>query len=252
MVKRNAFCFGSKRKLRKVQNFGTEYNGHSIQAQTSVKYLGVNLDNFLSGEAIANSIIHKVNTRLKFLYRHCSSLNEKKKKKKSRKLLCSALIQGHLDYSCSSWYASLNKTLKKKLKISQNKVVRFIKKLGPRSHIGYSELDSVGFLNADNRVKQLRLNHVFKIFNGTSPSYLLDHFHRVSESHRYNTRGSSENFVVARVFSQASTTFFFNGIKDWNGLPSDIKRDGNFNRFKTSVKRYLNSQMQLMENDIFY
>ena len=48
--------------------------------------------------------------------------------------------------------------------------------------------------------------------------------------------------------SQLSSLF---GIKDWNGLPSDIKRDGNFNRFKTSVKRYLNSQMQLMENDIF-
>ena len=117
--------------------------------------------------------------------------------------------------------------------------------------MGYSELDSVGFLNVDNRVKQLRLNHVFKIFNGTSPSYLLDHFHKVSESHRYNTTDSSENFVVPRVSSQASTTFFFNGIKDWSGLHSEIKRDGNFNMLKTLVKRYLNSQMQLMENDIF-
>ena len=129
------------------------------------------------------------------------------------------MIQCHLDYNCSSWYVVLNKTLKKKKQISQNKVVRFTKKLGPRSHIGYSELDSVGFLKLDNRVKQLRLNHVFKIFKGTSPLYLLNHFHKVSESHRYNTRGSSENFVVPRVSSQASTTFFFNGIKDWNGLP---------------------------------
>ena len=154
--------FDSRRKLRKVQNFGLECNGHSIQAQTSVKYLGVNLDNFLSGEAIANSTIHKFNSRLKFLYRQYSSLNEN-----TRTSLCSALIQCHLDYSCSYWYASLDKTLKKKLPISQNKVVRFIKKLGPRSHIGYSELDSAGFLNVDNRLKQLRLNHVFKIFNGT-------------------------------------------------------------------------------------
>ena len=95
-------------------------------------------------------------------------------------------------------------------------------------------------LNVDNRGKQLKLNHVFKTFNDTSPSYLLDHFHKVSESHRYNTRGSSENFVVPQVSSQASTTFFFNGIKDKNGLPSDIKRNGNFKRFKTSVKSYLN------------
>ena len=44
--------FGSRRKLRKVQNFGIECNGLFIQAQTSVKYLGVNLDNFLSGRQL--------------------------------------------------------------------------------------------------------------------------------------------------------------------------------------------------------
>lgn len=146
----------------------------------------------------------------------------------------------------------MNKSLKKKLQTSQNKVVRFIKKkLGPRSHIGYTDLDGLGFLNVDNRVKQLTLSHVYKIFNGTSPSYLLDHFDKVSESHMYNTRGSSENFVVPRVSGQASTTFFFNGIKDWNSLPSEIKSCGNFNSFKTLVKRHLNNQMQLMESDIF-
>ena len=67
----------------------------------------------------------------------------------------------------------------------------------------------------------------------------------------YNIRGSSENFVVQRVSGHASTTFFFNGIKDWNSLPSDIKRVETFNRLKTSVKGFLNSQMQLKEADIF-
>ena len=62
--KTECILFGSRIKLRKVQNFRIECNGHSIQAQTSVKYLGVNLDNFLSGEAIANSIIHKVKVKV--------------------------------------------------------------------------------------------------------------------------------------------------------------------------------------------
>lgn len=83
--KTECILFGSRRKLRKIQNFGVECNGHSIKAQTSVKYLGVNLDNFLSGETIANGIIQKVNSRLKLLYRQCSLLNET-----TRKSLCSA------------------------------------------------------------------------------------------------------------------------------------------------------------------
>ena len=168
IVKTEYSLFGSRRKLRKVHNFETECKRHT-KAKSSVKYLGVNLDNFLSGETIADSIIGKVHTGLKFLYRQCSCLDEKKKQtKKTRKSLGSTLIQCHLNYS---WYAGLNKTLKKKFQVTQNKAEKKRKKekqqqLGSRSHIGHSELDSLGFLNAESRVKQLRLNHVFKIFNG--------------------------------------------------------------------------------------
>ena len=119
--KTECVLFGWRRKLRKVHNFEIDCTGHTVKAQSSVKYLDVNLDNFLSGETIANSIIGEVNSRLKFLYMQCSCLGEK-----TRTSLCSALIQCHLDYSCSSWYAGLNKTLKKKLQVTQNKVVRFI------------------------------------------------------------------------------------------------------------------------------
>ena len=180
LVKQNVFCLVREENSEKVHNFEIECNGHTIKAQSSVKYLSVNLDNLLSGETIANSIIGKVNARLKLLYRQCSCLDEQ-----TRKFLCSALIRCHLGYSCTSWYAGLNKTLKKKNQVSQNKVVWFIKKLGPRSHIGYSELDSLGFLNVENKVKQLRLNHVFKVFNSTCPSYLSEHFRKVSDFDRY-------------------------------------------------------------------
>ena len=202
--KTECILFGSRRKLRKVHNFEIECNGHTINAQSSAKYLGVNLNNFLSEETIANSIIGKVNSRLKFL-----TGNVHVWMKKTRKSLCSAVIQSHLDYFCLSWYAGLNKTLKK----NKTKLFDLLKNLGPRSYIGYSELDSLGFLNVENRVKQLRLNHVFNIFNGTCLSYLSEHFRKVSDFHMYSTRGSSENFVIPRVSGYASTTFFFNGIK---------------------------------------
>ena len=80
--KTECVLFGSRRKLRKFHNFETECNVHTIKAQSSVKYLGLNLDNFLSGETIANNITGKVNSRLKFLYRQCSCLDEKTRKVK--------------------------------------------------------------------------------------------------------------------------------------------------------------------------
>ena len=77
MGKTESIIFGSKRKLRKINNFSVECNGHTIKAQRSVKYLGLTLDDQLTGEAIVNSIVQKVNGRLKFLYRQCNFLEEK-------------------------------------------------------------------------------------------------------------------------------------------------------------------------------
>ena len=107
MGKTECILFGSRKKLRKVNDFKIECNGHTVKAQNAVKYLGLTLDALLSGEAIANGIIQKVNSRLKYLSRQSTFLDAK-----LRKNLCSALIQCHLDYSCSSWYPGLSTTLK--------------------------------------------------------------------------------------------------------------------------------------------
>jgi hypothetical protein len=60
--------FGSKHKIKRVSNFQVSCNNHIISSQKSVKYLGLNIDQSLSGEVIVNNIIKKVNSRLKFLY----------------------------------------------------------------------------------------------------------------------------------------------------------------------------------------
>ena len=94
--------FGSKHKIKRVSNFQVSCNNHIISSQKSVKYLGLNIDQSLSGEVIVNNIIKKVNSRLKFLYwmyRQANCLSET-----SRKTLSMALVQCHFDYSCSSWY----------------------------------------------------------------------------------------------------------------------------------------------------
>ena len=41
---------------------------------------------------------------------------------------CMALVQCHFDYSCSSWYAGVCKSLRKKLQVRENKNVIFVKK----------------------------------------------------------------------------------------------------------------------------
>ena len=46
--KTECILFGSKRKLRKIKEFSVSCNEQTITAQNSVKYLRINVDQFLS------------------------------------------------------------------------------------------------------------------------------------------------------------------------------------------------------------
>lgn len=89
---------GSKAKLKKnLDDFNITCLGQEIKGVKSVKYLGVHLDQCVSGELNYIKIIKRINPRLKFMYRQAKDLDEKIKK-----TLCSALIQPHFDYAWSS------------------------------------------------------------------------------------------------------------------------------------------------------
>jgi len=244
--KTECILFASKRKLNKAKNFKITYNNQDILASKSVKYLGIDLDQSLSGLKIVQNIIKKTNSRLKFLYRQANFLNLK-----SRKILCSALILCHFDYSCSSWYSGITQTLKNKLQVAQNKTVRFILEMEPRSHIGQAELDSLHMLNVNSRVKQLRLNHVFKIFSNSSPDYLSHKFIKISSVNNHQTRGSIHNFQIPRVNGAAACTFYANAIKDWNSLPSHKQNITKLCTFKISIKDFLSTKSKDVENCMF-
>ena len=50
---------------------------HVIESTSSVKYLGLKNDKFVSGEMIVNNSLSKVIARKKFMYRHSSTLSSR-------------------------------------------------------------------------------------------------------------------------------------------------------------------------------
>ena len=165
----------------------------------------------------------------------------------TKKILSTALIQGHVDYASTSWYYSLGSTLKNKLQVVQNKMARFILTKGPRDHIGYSELKSIGFLSSQDRVTQLSMNMVHSIFYGKCPEYMKTFFTKIRDVHSYNNRGSSYNFHVPKINTITAKTFYYNAITLWNSLPDNVKSLQNKDSFKKSLKSHLFSQGLLRE-----
>ena len=245
--KTEAILFGTKRRLRKVESFEVMCDGNIIQNVKSVKYLGIQLDEDLAGESIVKEILKKANSRLKFLYRCKDILNFN-----SRKILCTALIQCYFDYACSSWYSGVNKTLSKKLQIMQNKMVRFMLNLRRRDSVKNKELRKVDVLNIPDRVKQLKMNHVFKIKKQTCPPYMLSNFNRLNANNtRMATRASATDFFVPRVHGQGANTFFFTAIKEWNSLSTDLKNENVEDSFKNKLKQELFEVAKKREEDNF-
>ena len=78
MGKTELILFGSKRKLKRVPNFSITHRGTTVKSTSEVKYLGLKIDQNLSGSNIAMDIISKSNSRLKYLYRQAENLNKLK------------------------------------------------------------------------------------------------------------------------------------------------------------------------------
>ena len=164
--KTESILFCSKSSSKKSFEFKVTHNNQAIKRKESVKYLGIELASAISFSSLVESVVKKANSRLKFLYRYQSCMDLK-----ARRTLCFALIQCYLTMLTLHGIVNINKSDQKKLKIIQNKMVRFINCSGPRTHAGYSELSKAGFLEVDQRSKQLVLHHVHKIYH-TRPNHL--------------------------------------------------------------------------------
>ena len=139
--KTKSILFSTKNRKRKIGTLDTEYGDVKIKQYSKVTYLGCELGENLSGEAMASKVMNKINSRLKFLYRKNRYLTPYLKR-----LLCNALIQPHFDYACSAWYPNLNKKLKSKLQTVQNRCIRYCLQLDNRSEIGVKHLEKINWL----------------------------------------------------------------------------------------------------------
>ena len=243
--KSEAILFGTKNKIRDVE-LAVTCNGETIEFKKQIKYLGQSLDQTLSGKEAVKNVLHKCNNRLKFMYRNSHCLNQN-----TKKLLCNALIQCHIDYASSTWYSSLTKADKKKLQVCQNKMVRYVLNLKPRDHVGYQELHKLNWLNVETRMVQLKLQHVYRISKNLAPDYLNDLLSEYRNTHMRVTRNCSQYRMPSFKTKMGLSSFTYLGIKHWNLLPTHLRLSATYSLFKAGLKKFLKSQQEETETREF-
>ena len=80
---------------------------------------------------------------------------------------------------------------------------------------------------------------------------MLENFNRVGARQRIITRASANNFFVPRVEKEASKTFYFNAIRNWNSLPDFIKVIEHENAFKEKLKLHISKAARDREHSLF-
>ena len=217
--KTKSILFASKFKIKKVRKLNIKYGNIQLKQHSKVKYLGCMLDETMSGETMALSVINKVNNTLKFLYQKNRFLTPT-----MRRLLCNALIQPHFDYTCSAWYPNLTKKLKNIIQTSQNKCIRFCLQLDEMTHISHKELGTLNWLPVTERFNQCINSIVFKYVNDQCPNYLNEVFQTAPENN-IQTRGSFLKLKCPFCKTNAGQmALSYIGPTIWSKTPDMLKR----------------------------
>ena len=204
-----------------------------VQRVTSVRYLGVILDETLNFREHATDILKKATGKLRFLYRSADSLRFG-----HRRLLCSSLVSSGLEYCCSAWFPGLLEKFKGALDTLQRKMVRYVQSRDQRDHVGEADVWAMGWMPFRKRVEFFKAVHVFKVKKSTAPSYISRHFELVSGVHSYGLRHADRNFSLSNC-QFPPKSFTRSAISLWNSLPSHLKEIDSLILFKKRLITFL-------------
>ena len=99
-------------------------------------------------------------------------------------------------------------------------------------------VDKDSWLPVNLRVSQIMTNHMFRILNGKSPTYLRVGIQKSQNVHGHNTRSGSMALFKPRMGSHGQRTFLYQSISLWNSLPKAIQSQQCKDIFKKEVKSH--------------
>ena len=199
-----------------------------ITSESSVKLLGVTIDDDMSFKTHVSSLCKKASGQMKALSRLSSMLSVQ-----SKQDIYNSFIMSNFMYCTTVWH-TCNITSARKIEKMQERCLRFVLDDWQNS---YSQLliqsnNCSSYLNRLRNVAKL----VFDVLHQKVPMYLEDLF----EAHdtRYNLRDNCK--VKQQPFKTVKYGFNslrYQGAKLYNSLPSDIKQN-NREDFIKSLKKW--------------
>ncbi len=213
-----------------------QFNGKTINRVSSVRYLGIMLDDKLAWSEHTNLVREKAAKGLGMLKLARSFLPN----------ICLlsiyySFVYPYLINAIEFWGNTFKKYIHP-IEVLQKSCIRILGNVSfytsckpVAKQLSLLMLDDIYFCSV--------LNVMYRVFNNMHCSVLQNMFTRVFSVHAHNTTSNLLNFYLHTVRKSIRRNFIaHNGVILWNGLPNAYKVINNFNLFKKTIKTWLLSK----------
>ena len=232
--KSEIILFGNKRQVIKAQTTGVHVGDCVVEKSESVNYLGVTLDSDFTFQAQIAKKCSKASFGIHLLRGIVKYLSLK-----SAKIVASALVLSHLDFS-NSLYSGLPAVRTQPLQRIQNYAAKVV--LNRRKFdSSYQSLKDLHWLPISYRADFKLVTIVHKAIYGSAPNYITDLL-----QYRVQTRNTRSSMDTApklhppftRLKTFADRSFSKRGPDLWNKLSENLRNTEDLEMFKKHLKTH--------------
>jgi hypothetical protein len=206
-------------------------DGIDVKCTTSVKYLGVELDNSLKMQKQIGKANKSAYCNLRLLYRLTRSMDTK-----VRRIAANALVCAHLEYAMTLYHGVPKKQLKRLERVLRA-TRRFID--GKSDNLSTTKEGVEIWLNMAQRIMSRILMVTYEATRGNAPQFVCRMLTKCESSQ--NLRSNTQNYLLIPRTTKAIGDRAFSSVapKLWNQLPLDVRRVNNRDSFCDSVAKFL-------------
>ena len=231
MDKTNYILFRTRHKASYCDNI-LNINGYPIRCVSSIKFLGVIIDEHLDWSKHISFIESKISKNIGVIYKISGIVD-----KKILKLLYYSLIYPYFTY-CNIVWAANYPTRLRGLHILQKKAVRIIFHLPYRAPTGPTFLVN-DLLNIHQLNKFQICLFMFKYNSGELPNVFIHMFKKTSEIHTFALRSSINYRSDFCGTTFKSFSICCRGPRLYNSLPVHLKSIKSITLFKKCLKSFI-------------
>ena len=237
MTKTEFLLIGSKQRLlNSTANLTVTINQFPIKQVSTVKSLGVHIDENRTWECHINELSKKVASGISAIKRVRYSVPYK-----TLLSIYNSLVQPYLDY-CSSVWGSCCLSLSQKLQQLQNRAARVI------TFSNYDQSTDelfrmVNWVKLDRQRPVDKSGMMDKIVNNMVPDCLSLQFVSRSDTLTYDLRDSDCSLAIPQPRTNyCKRRLSYSGAVLWNSLPLDIRQSPSLDEFESKLMNYFDGR----------